>query len=146
MKGFFIIFLLLFSFVSYSQDKVKIRVQLKKGSVLINKVPWAKYNYTAGKYFISNLANEEFVSINSQSYGSGRYDKTTGNEILNYYCEVHFFKTDIELFEVEPGVQMVLELFYTGLVLENDVFNLANALNFKNKYGEKISERIFRTK
>lgn len=144
MKNLFLVFLLLFSVVGFTQDKVK--VQFKKGAVLVNKMPWGKYEYTAGKYFFSNLAGEEFVSINSQSYGSGRYDKNTGKEILSYYCEVHFYKSDIDLFEVEPSVKGVVELFYKDLVLVNDVFNKGNALAFKNKYAEKISERVFRTK
>jgi hypothetical protein len=144
MKGFFFLLILMVSVGSFSQDKIN--VKYKKGLIYVNKVAWAKYEYAAGKTFISTIAGVEFVSMKQFEYGSGNYDRYTGAEYMNYYYEVHFFKSDIVAFEVDAGSSEIYYLMEKLKVLENDNFNLANAIEFKNRYAGNVSEKVFLTK
>lgn len=144
MKNLLLVFIFAFSVTGLAQEKVKVR--MKKGSVLVNKVAWATYEDAASKRFISTLAGEEFVSLKSLEYGTGRYSQNTGKEIMHNYCEVHFLKTEIEAFEVDANLWEALKLMYKQKVLEEDKFILDNAIEFKNRYQENVSEKVFLTK
>ncbi len=144
MKGVLFLLILMVSVGGFSQDKLKIR--FKKGIVYVNKVAWAKYDYAAGKTFMSTLTGVEFASINGLKYGTGKYNNTTGDEIMHSYCEVHFLKTEISAFEVDAGIGEICQLMIKSKVLVNDNFILENAIEFKNRYAENVSEKVFLTK
>lgn len=144
MKNLFFLFVFAFSFIGFSQEKVKVR--MKKSTVFVNKVKWASYEDAAGKRFISTLSGEEFVAIKELSYGTGRYFENTGREIMHHYCEVHFLKTDIAAFEVDANMWEALSLMYKRKVLVDDKFSLENAKEFKDRYQENVSEKVFLTK
>lgn len=145
MKNVLVVFILLFGMSgAFAKDKIKIR--FKKGTVMVNKVAYAKYELAAGKYFISTLAGEEFVSVKPMEYGTGRYFENTGKEIMHHYCSVHFFKSDIPEFEVDANMHGVIELFVKRKVVENDIFSKENAIEFKTRYEEQVSEKVFLTK
>jgi len=145
MKNVLLIFILLISVSnSFAQDKIKVR--FKKGTVYVDKVEWAKYEQAAGKYFITTLAGDEFVSINSLSFGTGKYFKNTGEEIMHRYCSVNFFNTDLMEFEVDDNLYGVIKLMVKRKVLDNDTFLKENAIDFKNRYESNVSEKVFLTK
>lgn len=144
MKGFLVLLILVVSVGGFSQDKLKIN--FKKGIIYVNKGAWAKYDNAAGKTFVSTMAGDEFASINLLKHGTGTYNKTTGEEYMHSYSEVHFFKTDIPAFEVDAVMKEICDLMIKCKVLDNGNFILDNAIEFKNRYADNISEKVFLTK
>jgi hypothetical protein len=47
---------------------------------------------------------------------------------------------------VDAGSSEIYYLMEKLKVLENDNFNLANAIEFKNRYAGNVSEKVFLTK
>tara|TARA_Y100000385_G_C13036682_1_gene613323 strand:+ start:639 stop:1094 length:456 start_codon:yes stop_codon:yes gene_type:complete len=146
MKNLVIILALLFVVPVMGQDKIKVRFKISKERVFVNKVEWAKLEPAAGKFFLNTLAGEEFVSIHKLEYGTGGYDVNTGKEITHSYCEIKFIGTDIPEFEVDANYNEANSLMYKMSVLVDDTFVQENAIKFKDKYKEEVSEKHFLTK
>ena len=138
---------LVFTLTSFSlnMELKKDKVKFKKGIVYINSVEYAKYERTGNKFFLKTLSDEDFVSINFLSFGSGRYHKN-GQEIMTYYQELNFYIDSIGTFEVSSSKKGIIRDFNEMNVLVNGKVSIENIKKFKTKYSEKISERRFLTK
>ncbi len=138
--------LLVFSFNELGD---KLKVMFKKGTILVEKKPWGKYERTGGKSFYSTLSGTEFVSVNGLSYGTGKYyndSKGVRREYMHFYAELHFLTTDLEKFETDLVGKSLIRAFIKEGVIENDELNLENVKKFKTKYEDNISEKRFLTK
>ena len=127
----------------------KLKVKFKKGTILVEKEAWGKFERTGGKSFYSTLAGIEFVSVNGLSYGTGKYyndSKGVRREYMHFYAELHFLTTDLEKFETDLVGKSLIRAFIKEGVIQNDELNLENVKKFKTKYEDNISEKRFLTK
>lgn len=135
--------------LSFNELGDKIKVKFKKGTILVEKEAWGKYERTGGKSFYSTLAGTEFVSVNGLSYGTGKYyndSKGVRREYMHFYAELHFLTTDLEKFETDLVGKSLIRAFIKEGVIQNDELNLENVKKFKTKYEDNISEKRFLTK
>ncbi len=153
MAKYILSFLLIFALTSstFNMEVKKDKVRFKKGTILVNKAPWCKYERTGGKYFYSTLDGTQYLSVNGLSYGTGEYYKggKGGKENIEkkrVYSELHFMSTEIVKFEVDLVHKRLVRALINEGVIENGVFNLEKAKKFKTKYEDNISEKRFLTK
>ena len=135
--------------LSFNELGDKLKVKFKKGTILVEKEAWGKFERTGGKSFYSTLAGIEFVSVNGLSYGTGKYyndSKGVRREYMHFYAELHFLTTDLEKFETDLVGKSLIRAFIKEGVIQNDELNLENVKKFKTKYEDNISEKRFLTK
>ena len=135
--------------LSFNELGDKLKVKFKKGTILVEKEAWGKFERTGGKSFYSTLAGTEFVSVNGLSYGTGKYyndSKGVRREYMHFYAELHFLTTDLEKFETDLVGKSLIRAFIKEGVIQNDELNLENVKKFKTKYEDNISEKRFLTK
>ena len=151
MKNLFILFLMIFSVTSFAQKKEKVKT--KDGVVTFDKVPWASYTKAGGKFFIGILdGGEDFMSYMFESFGTGRYNSSSGKEITETYFVIEFYDKNLwdELsgeFEADGmTISDMLRLLKKHEVIKEGEFNQEGALEFRKRYSQDVSGRRFLTK
>lgn len=107
----------------------------------MDKEEWGYVNTELlGKiYSFSTLNNEEYVTASFESVGTGSYG-SNGKEVEDHFMIIRFLGVDIEPFEVEANNRkLIVRWLISTEVIKDGVFNLENAVKFKEKYAYDVS-------
>ena len=133
-KLVFILCLMLVSSMAVAQ-----KVKIKKEMVFIDKIEYCKIvkDKETGTTTLSTLDGTPFLSIESNSFGSGNFDPNTNKEIYVKFSEVQFVGQDIPWFDMkEVNVDDIIVKLYEGYVLEDGKVNVGNAEKFYEAHKE----------
>lgn len=126
------------------------KVKLKKGIVYLDNEKFIKYEkVNSTKYFFSTMQGEEFLSVNLESFGTGKYHKYGDrSEIMHWYSVFKFLDNEEvgSSFEVDEGriKKLVLMMYNSKIIVEGEL-SLDNIKLMIEKYSENVSERKFLT-
>lgn len=145
----FLFFLMLFIFSFGFSQKVK----LKDGIVTIDKVEFLKYEeVNSTKYFFSTLSGEEFLTVTTESFGTGKYTNFQygkNYEIRHFYSVFKFLGIEDlkDSFEVDEGrIKELIIMMKNSNIIVDGKLSIDNAKKMIEKYSENVSERRFLTK
>lgn len=151
IKILFVIFTMVFAFNAQAQ-----KVKIKKGVATVDKVAYLKVEkINALKYFISTLDGTEILSVNIESFGTGKYHTTrnaaTGQrmEITHAYSVLKFLDNEEigESFEVDEGrLKHIIKMMYNSNIIVDGQLSIEKIKRMIEKYSENVSERRFLTK
>lgn len=151
MRNLLVLVLMIFSVASFAQKKEKVKT--KNDIVTFDKVPWASFTKAGGKFFIGVLdGGDDFMSYMFESFGTGKYNSSSGKEIDETYFVIEFYDKNLlgELngeFEADGmTISDMLRLLKKHDVIKEGKFNQEGALEFKKRYSQDVSGRRFLTK
>jgi hypothetical protein len=143
MRKVILLLFLSISFLGFSQE-----VKLKKGDVLIDGLPWIKYQDCGTFDSTCSLLNnqkEEIVFFKTISIDGAepitQYNKTG---TLSYY-EVIFVGQKMKI-ELQKRQKDIIEILYNGKVINEDgTLNPEKLDRLVEKYGTPFSDRLNRS-
>ncbi len=135
--------LLLFLLISSGMLVFGQSVKFKKDKLYVDKEYLMDVEEINVKMIFSVDGKDIFV-ITLMEYGTGKYH-TTGVEVRNYYSKLKFLNKDMEEFEVDMIYKDVIRKLYENNLIGKEVSD-EEAMNFRDKYSENVSENRFLTK
>ncbi|MEZ4801611.1 MAG: hypothetical protein R2797_02480 [Gelidibacter sp.] len=150
MKSIKVLSSFLFILLAFNVNAQKIKI--KKDVAQVDGVEYLKIEkINPTKYFVSTLDGNEILSINLESFGTGKYNQGYGprTEIMHWYSEIKFLNNEEigDVFEVDEGrLKNIVEMFYNSNIIVDGQLSTENAKRMIEKYSENVSERRFLTK
>jgi len=125
------------------------KVKIKKDHVTVDGKKYLNIEkINSSKYFVSTLDGVEFLSIDIESYGTGKYAGSGPSryEIGHSYSVFKLLGVEDmeESFEIdESNKKTLFKLLYSNKVIVDGKLSIENFKRFKEKYSENVSERRF---